>query len=112
MITFVYNPIDMMVQAAKNKYPRMEAEIQFNPELKTAGLTTFPEDGSSPLIDINANIPFETAIETLGLELARAATKTQGNDNPAWLDASANIFEEFDRIVGEQLTKYEQNKSR
>lgn len=110
MITFVYNPIDKMVEAAQNLYPSLKAEIQFNPEINVQGITTFPKDGSTPLIDINSEISFGEAIEALAHELARVATRTMSNDDPKWQEASEKILKEFERIVTIRLKQYTANK--
>lgn len=65
MIYFVFEPIQMAIKAAQNVFPDLKAEIQFNLELGIAGVTIFPSDGSTSLININAGLPFCVAVEQI-----------------------------------------------
>lgn len=107
MISFVYNPIDAMVKAATNLYPTINADIQFNPAIKAPGVTTFQREREPALIDINAELPFDSAIESLAYELAHVATKTTSKNDPEWKEASERILNEFARIVDKRIEKYQ-----
>lgn len=108
MITFVYNPIDVMVKAVENLYPDINVSIQFNPELKSPGATSFSKQNGKDvaLIDINAEIPFDAAIEALAGELAHAATKTLDKKDPKWNKALQSILAEFSKLVDEHIANY------
>lgn len=111
MITFVYNPIDMMVKAATNLYPTLSADVQFNPAIKAPGVTTFQKEGEPALIDINAELPFEAAIEALAHELAHVASKTTSKLDPEWKEASERIINEFARLVDNRIERYQRSKN-
>ena len=110
-VTFVYNPIDVMVKAAQNLYPYINADVQFNPTIKSPGVTTFQKGDKPALVDINAEIPFDSAIEALGDALAHVATRTTSKKDPKWKEASEKILEEFSRLVDIRIEKYQQEKS-
>lgn len=110
MITFIYNPIDVMIKAAQNLYPYINADIQFNPSIKSPGVTTFQKGNAPALIDINAEIPFDSAIEALANELAHVATRTTNKKDPKWKEASEKILKEFSRLVDVRIKKYQQAK--
>jgi hypothetical protein len=109
MITYVNNPFDTVIQAVNELYPDTNAEIQFNPNIKFfkifgfkfghCGETIFPEDGSSPLINISTNIPFMHMPEILGHELAHVVTGKEHKHDEVWQDAFHKIQEKFTEIV-------------
>lgn len=110
MVTFVYDPIEKMAEAALNVFPDLKAEIQFNPEIKSPGITTFPKNGSVPLIEINAELTLSEVVEQMAKELAFVAVGSVDENNPEWHKAHNEILQEFERIVISIVNNYQINK--
>ena len=106
MIYFVFEPIQTAIKAAQNVFPDLKAEIQFNPELGIAGVTTFPSDGSTPLIDINAGLPFYAAVEQIMHELAHVAVRTDEEHIDAWHRAHDAIKVEYQKLMNQEIDSY------
>lgn len=107
----INNPFDMVIKAAKNLYPDMKADIQFNPTLKCwklfnlhfgkCGRTTFNK-GQAPIVDISTNIPFEAMVEVLAHELAHVAVGPKEKHNSVWENAFDAIHKEYSKLVMER----------
>lgn len=66
------------------------------------GVTTFPEDGSPPVVEVSGEIPIAAGVEVLAHELAHVATPEDQTHGDAWRAAFDRIFEEYNRI-GQEL---------
>lgn len=64
---FVNDPFALVALAFKNLYPEREYAAYFAPEVEdgsggaACGVTTFPEDGSPPVVEVSGEIPAERA---------------------------------------------------
>ncbi len=105
MITFVYDPISLVVSATQKTYPSINAEVQFNPELTITGCTTIRK-GKSSLVDISSDISLEGVIEQLIHEFAHVVTGTEENHPEKWENAKTKIENEFNSLVEKELSKY------
>lgn len=105
---FGNDPFALVAQAFNNLYPERVYLAQIAPDVvdddgNTAyGVTTFPNDGTPPLVEVSENISIEHAVEIFAHELAHVATPEDGNHGEAWRTAFDRIFEEYNRI-GEAL---------
>jgi hypothetical protein len=106
MITFVYDPIKAAIKAAQNVFPKIKAEVQFNPELGMPGCTIINK-GSVSTIDIDSNIAFSAAIEQLIHEFAHVVTGTEEDHPKEWKEAQRKIYNEYSAIVEKELSNYE-----
>lgn len=102
----INNPFDLVMQAVNELYPGTEALIQFNPELRgiedgECGCTTFPDDGSVPVVDISANIPFWAAIEILAHELAHVVAGPADDHGNEWQAAFTAIHRKYSELAEE-----------
>ena len=63
------------------------------------GVTTFPEDGSPPVVEVSGEIPIAAGVEIFAHELAHVATPEDREHGEAWKAAFDRIFEEYNRIA-------------
>lgn len=74
------NYYDIIIDVFQKRYPDQEAVIFFDDTLQeksgNVGCTEFFEDGTPPVIFIDANIPYHATVEVLAHELAHVATAT------------------------------------
>lgn len=106
---FVNNPFDLVIEAVKKLYPNTKALIQFNPTLRgrefgECGCTTFPDDNSTPVVDISTNIPFMAMVEILAHELAHVVVGPGEGHDQKWESVFSAINEVY-MVLGEQITK-------
>ncbi len=75
VITF-YDPMSFVIKAFLELYGnKYRVKIQFNPDIAKDmkppyGVTIFPDDKSTPVIEISPNIPYTAILEILIHELA------------------------------------------
>lgn len=105
---FGNDPFALVAQAFKNLYPERVYLAQIAPEVAddggnaVCGATTFPDDGSPPLVEVSGEIPIAGGIEIFAHELAHVAAPEDNNHGEAWQTAFDQIFEEYNQI-GEAL---------
>lgn len=63
------------------------------------GVTTFPEDGSPPVVKVSGVIPIAAGVEIFAHELAHVAAPEDREYGEAWKAAFDRIFEEYNRIA-------------
>ena len=68
-------------------------------------MTTFPEDGSPPVVEVSGEIPIAAGVEIFAHELAHVATPEDREHGEAWKDAFDRIFEEYNRIAQDLFGK-------
>lgn len=100
------DPNELVIRAVENLWPNIKAIIQYNPELrgprhKECGCTTFPDDGSTPLIDLSPNMPMNGIAETLAHELAHVVVPDDGHGKK-WAKAFEDIHQEYKKICMEE----------
>jgi hypothetical protein len=108
-IKYLNNPFDTVIQATKELYPGLRADIQFDDRLRYfkflfirighCGETWFPEDGSTPLINVSTNIPFRGMIDVLAHELAYAAVGHGKGHGVEWRGAFEAIHKKYMEIL-------------
>jgi predicted metal-dependent hydrolase len=106
---YINNPLDTVIEAVEKLYPNINANIQFNPNIKPhkflwfnwgyCGYTTFPEDNSTPLIDISTNIPFVGMVEVLAHELAHVIVGIKEQHNKNWEEVFDNIQKKYYELM-------------
>lgn len=82
-----------------------EYAAYFAPEVEdgsggaACGVTTFPEDGSPPVVEVSGEIPIAAGVEIFAHELAHVATPEDREHGEAWKTAFDRILEEYNRIA-------------
>lgn len=95
---FANDPFALVALAFKNLYPEREYAAYFVPEVEdgsggaACGVTTFPEDGSPPVVEVSGEVPITAGVEIFAHELAHVATPEDREHGEAWKAA-------FDRIL-------------
>lgn len=104
---FGNDPFALVAQAFGNQFPDREYSAYIMPEVtdengnSACGVTTFPEDGSPPVVEVSGEIPIAAGVEVLAHELAHVATPEDHTHGDAWRAAFDRIFEEYNRIAQE-----------
>ena len=87
---FANDPFALVALAFKNLYPEREYAAYFVPEVEdgsggaACGATTFPEDGSPPVVEVSGEIPITAGVEIFAHELAHVATPEDREHGEAW----------------------------
>lgn len=108
---FANDPFALVALAFKNLYHEREYAAYFVPEVEdgsggeACGVTTFPEDGSPPVVEVSGEIPIAAGVEIFAHELAHVATPEDREHGEAWKDAFDRIFEEYNRIAQDLFGK-------
>lgn len=95
---FMNDPTAIVALAFRELYPRLEYYAQYVPGLKdeegkpACGLTIFPDDGSTPIVCISAEVPISAGPELLAHELAHVAAGEAVEHGPEWKAAEEAIF--------------------
>lgn len=106
----------LVALAFKNLYPEREYAAYFVPEVEdgsggaACGVTTFPEDGSPPVVEVSGEIPIAAGVEIFAHELAHVATPEDREHGEAWKAAFDRIFEEYNRIAQDLFGEGEEPK--
>ncbi len=66
----IFNPIHVLVNQCSKMFPQIKAEIYFDDELDSLGKTVIPEDGSTPIIYINAKNNIKQCLDVIAHEIA------------------------------------------
>lgn len=102
---FKNDPFEFIVNAFNELYQGKEYECYWDENLfdedgeKIFGFIFFPDDGSTPMIFVDANLSVRNAVEILGHELAHLATPNDTEHGEEWKNAFDNIKEKYDEIV-------------
>lgn len=105
---FANDPFALVARAFKNLYSEREYIAYIVPEVvdeegnAVFGATTFPDDGSTPIVELSGDNPILRGIEIFAHELAHIATPEDQDHGEKWECAFNRIFEEYNRIA-EQL---------
>ena len=108
---FANDPFALVALAFKNLYHEREYAAYFVPEVEdgsggeACGVTTFPEDGSPPVVEVSGEIPIAAGVEIFAHELAHVATPEDREHGEAWKAAFDRIFEEYNRIAQDLFGK-------
>lgn len=95
---FMNDPTAIVALAFRELYPRLEYYAQYVPGLEdeegkpACGLTIFPDDGSTPIVCISAEVPISAGPELLAHELAHVAAGEAVEHGPEWKAAEEAIF--------------------
>lgn len=96
---FMNDPTAIVALAFRELYPRLEDE-----EGKPAyGLTIFPDDGSTPIVCISAEVPTSAGPELLAHELAHVAAGEAVEHGPEWKAAEEAIFQKYNEILDAKI---------
>ena len=101
MIKFVNDPLPIICNIVLEIKPDIECDIQYRPDIDSAGCTTFPDDGERILIDINSEIPFSAVAEILAHELAHVIVGRSGGDEHGekWENVFNEIFDRYEAAI-------------
>lgn len=98
-------PLRMAGGSRNGNYPEREYAAYFVPEVEdgsggaACGVTTFPEDGSPPVVEVSGEVPITAGVEIFAHESAHVATPEDREHGEAWKAAFDRIFEEYNRIA-------------
>lgn len=102
---FMNDPTAIVALAFRELYPRLEYYAQYVPGLEDEegkpayGLTIFPDDGSTPIVCISAEVPISAGPELLAHELAHVAAGEAVEHGPEWKAAEEAIFQKYNEIL-------------
>lgn len=97
---FLNDPSSLVAQAFAEIYPGTEYEAILVDKITTedgtemVGCTTFPDDGTLPLIEVAGHIPAEAVPEILAHELAHIVT-VGDEHGPEWKKAFEAIYSKY-----------------
>lgn len=101
---FLNDPSSLVAMAFSVIYPDKEFEavlvdkITAEDGTQMVGCTTFPDDGSLPLVEVAGHIPAEAVPEILAHELAHIATP--GDEHgPRWKEAFETIYGKYNELA-------------
>lgn len=101
---FLNDPSALVALAFETEYPGKEYEAILVEKIEDAGgiemvgCTTYPDDGSLPLIEVAAHIPAGAVPEILAHELAHVVTP--GDDHgPEWKAAFERIYSKYNELA-------------
>lgn len=106
---FINEPTAIVARAFSELYPGVEYVAQYVPDLRdetngTAyGLTIFPDDGSTPIVCISAEVPISAGPELLAHELAHVAAGEAVEHGPEWKAAEEAIFQKYNEILDAKI---------
>lgn len=106
----------MVALAFKSLYPTREYTAYIAPKLEdgetsVCGETTFPEDGSRPIVAVSGKIPIAAGVEVLAHERAHVVTPEDQAHGEAWCAAFDLILQEYNRIGQELFGKDQENEA-
>lgn len=101
MIKIINEPYQLLFDVVEKLYGKIDAEIQFAPmeEGEGAGCTTFTDDNGTPLITVNASIPFIATIEIIAHEIAHVIAGIKNAHNEKWQKVFSDIHEHYNRAI-------------
>ncbi len=106
---FGNDPYALVWMAFKNLYPEKRCVCYLMPapdgwkDGDGYGNTTFPDDGSDPIVCVYSSFPIEQQVEIFAHELAHVAAGAKAEHGKEWDDAFEAIFQEYQRIGGEMF---------
>lgn len=106
---FMNDPTAIVALAFRELYPRLEYYAQYVPGLEDEegkpayGLTIFPDDGSTPIVYISAEVPISAGPELLAHELAHVAAGEAVEHGPEWKAAEEAIFQKYNEILNAKI---------
>lgn len=107
----INDPVPYIFKAVNELYPDIKADIQYHPELEGAGCTTFPDDGTTPLIDISIKIPISAVPEILAHEFAHIVNPKDGHGEK-WEKTFDLIFNKaYELYESEEAQKGDTNEN-
>ena len=101
---FLNDPSSLVAQAFAVIYPGTEYEAILVDKITTedgtemVGCTTFPDDGTLPLIEVAGHIPAEAVPEILAHELAHIVT-VGDEHGPEWKKAFEAIYSKYNELA-------------
>lgn len=106
---FMNDPTAIVALAFRELYPGLEYYAQYVPGLEDEegkpayGLTIFPDDGSTPIVCISAEVPISAGPELLAHELAHVAAGEAVEHGPEWKAAEEAIFQKYNEILDAKI---------
>jgi hypothetical protein len=105
MVVIKQNLFQRVVDIFNEMHPGINGEIQWVQGMKSDadawGETFFPDDGSTPVISIDAEIPVSAAIEIIAHELSHLAAGVDAGHSEAWEKEFEEIFQRWDKMSKE-----------
>lgn len=112
------DPFRILLDVFAKLFPHTPAPtIQFVSDLHQddddpLGQTTFPDDGSTPLVDLDASMPLDGAVDILAHELAHVACEDLGLNKPgenphtqSWQDIYDRLHAEFCEMMEQEAAE-------
>lgn len=105
MIEIKNNVFELIIRIAKELYPQVKADIWFAPlevteeGFKPYGCTSFPDDGSTPVIEIGLHTPIEAAPEIIAHEIAHVVAGKDAKHGKKWRKAFNAIHARWEEIL-------------
>lgn len=101
---FLNDPSSLVAQAFAILYPNTQYEailvdkITADDGTEMVGCTTYPDDGTAPLIEVAGHIPAEAVPEILAHELAHVAAP--GDEHgPEWKAAFERFYAKYNELA-------------
>ncbi|MED1863399.1 hypothetical protein P4V41_08015 [Fictibacillus nanhaiensis] len=106
-VDFVNNPFDLLIGILEENYSEIDFKIVIGNQLtdgkRTLGYTLFPEDGSTPLIEIHPSLSIQDATEVLAHEATHVITGEKVEHGEEWKKVFNRIHELFEEGVNERF---------
>jgi hypothetical protein len=104
-VSLFFDPVRLVLEVSECLWPEMECTVQYVSGLHDGedayGATDFPDDGSTPRIQIDTCTPIEAAVEILAHELAHVAAGPDAEHGEDWERAFDAIFLMYHKRVQE-----------
>jgi len=95
----MWNPFDAVIAAALKLYPSLDCLVEWEEESDgtAPGSTTFPTDGSKPIVRVSIGIPVLDAVDVLAHELTHVIIGPDCGDahGPEWQEIFDKIREQY-----------------
>lgn len=102
---FSHDPFSLVAMAFENLYPERKYIAYIVPEVLDEdgnamfGVTTFPDDGTPPVVEISGDNAIVDGIEIFAHELAHVSTPDDHDHGADWERAFDQIYEEYGRLA-------------
>jgi hypothetical protein len=84
MVVIGNNPFDNILKVINYLYPNLDCVLSFNPIMEECGSTTFPYDGSMPIVDINTPLSINDSLDIIAHEIAHVVAGINVEHGVEW----------------------------
>lgn len=100
----INNPFDILSEIMDEYYPDVDCEVLFGKQMTDGkehfGCTLFPDDGSTPIVEIYPSLSVSDATEVLAHELAHVIAGEEAEHGEEW----DKVFHTIHRLFEEKLS--------